>query len=449
VEVGATIQLGAQRVRGPVADNVTASAIWQSDNEAVVTVSYDEDKGAVAKAVGPGSARIVAQAEGAIASAVFLVDAPVSSVELDSSLFELAIGSSLPMGAVLITQDAKKRAFDSGAWGSSNPAVATVDERGTISALGEGSSEITLVRDGSTTSQLIAGRRWELQALTAQAAKGSLLVDQSTSLRVVGTFTGAHEQTLTSFFSWSVPTASAQEEEDPIITVTGSTVTAVKVGAARVVGTGRPGSLVDGQILEVALTVVDASTLSLLRFELPPQLSIQRSELPLTLIGTFDTLEVAAPEVTFTVEPANILFVDERKGVITPLAAGTVTLTASADPQGTKDDITDDITAVASITVSDAPLSLLELQLAAASVGKLLSVDGTLALRALASFGPALQEDAGTPAIWTSDDPSIAAVSNVSSGIVTGRSAGTTIIRASYLGLTASLPVLVQPPAIP
>lgn len=442
IAVGDTVQLGAQRVRGSVADNVTASAIWQSDNEAVVTVSYNEDDGALAKAVGPGTARVIAQADGASSMALFVVEASVAAVELDSSVFELAVGTSLPLGAVLLTQDAQKRELDGGAWGSSQPAVASVDEDGVVTVLSEGETEITLVRDGLTASQRIQARSLQLLALRAEAVRGiALEVDQESPLRVIGTLSSGREQDLSALFGWSAP-PTAPEGDGAVVSVSGSTVTALKPGAAIVQGMGRAGTLAARQVVQVPITVVDSSTLSALRFELPPQISIHQRELALVVIATFAGLDVAAPTASLAVEPAGVVYVDERKGVVMPLAAGTVTLTASADPSGTGDDPTDDIAAAAVLTVSDAPLSLLEVQPSAAEP---LVSGGTMPLRALASFGPALQVDVSKAVLWTSADRSIAAVSNVSPGIVTGRAPGTTTINATYLGQTASLPVTVQP----
>jgi uncharacterized protein YjdB len=447
VEVGDTVQLGAQRVRGPDAENVTASAVWQSDNEAVVTVSYNEDDGALVKAVAPGTAHIMAQAEGASSMALFVVEAPVTALELDNSVIEVAVGSTLPLGAVLIAQDGKKRAFDKGAWGSSDPAVASVDARGTISALSEGLTEITLVRGGLTTSQLLQVRSSALQSLRAEAVKASVLeLGQTTALRVIGTLTNGREQDLSTLFTWSVPASDAEseaEEEAAIASVSGATLTALKPGAALVQGTGRAETLVAGQTVEVPVTVVDSSTLSALRFDIPPELSLQRGEVPLALVGTFAGQEITGPNVTITAEPANIVFVDKRKGVITPLAVGTVMLTASADPNATKDDVTDDISALTMVTVTDAPLTSLVVQPSAADATKPLVVSGAITLRALAIFGAALGDDASSLVLWTSADPKIAAVSNVAPGIVTGRAAGSTNISASYLGQTASLPVTV------
>jgi trimeric autotransporter adhesin len=453
VAVGDTVQLGAQRVRGPAATNVTSSATWSSDNEAIVKVSFDEEKGAVATAVAPGMARVSAQAEGMNATALFVVQSEVSAIQLDVSMFELAAGTDVPLGAVLITADGQKRAFDEGSWGTSDPAVASVDADGVVTGLAAGTANITLVRAGFSSTQSLAVRSWQLLEVTAQALDGSALtIDQTSTLRVLGQFGPGKQQDVTALFSWSVevpadPAAAADlEENGPIVAVSGTSVQALRGGAARVLGAGAAGSLAEGKSVALDFTVVDAMTkLSALRFELPERISVHRQDVALTYFGMFGSVEVASPKVDLTVEPADFLYIDSLKGLVVPLAAGTATITASADPNGTAEDEADDITASIQVVVTDAALSALEIQLAAGSTQAVVAVDQVLPLTARASFGAELLEDASSPALWVSDDPSIAAVSNVRGGRVVGRSPGQTTIRATYLGQNASLPLTVSP----
>lgn len=70
----------------------------------------------------------------------------------------------------------------------------------------------------------------------------------------------------------------------------------------------------------------------------------------------------------------------------------------------------------------------------------------TTQLTATALHGATLTQDVTEPTLWSSDDPSVAVVSNVSAGKVSALQAGTTTLRASYRGQVASIQLTVGAP---
>ena len=73
-----------------------------------------------------------------------------TAIELDNMAAELFVGEVLQLTATVLPENATNMVV---AWGSSNPAVATVSNDGLVSALTEGTATITaMTTDGSNLS---------------------------------------------------------------------------------------------------------------------------------------------------------------------------------------------------------------------------------------------------------------------------------------------------------
>ena len=446
IEVGGSVQLGAQRVIGLTASNVTSSVRWSSDNEQVVTVSYDKEAGAVATAVGPGTAHIKADDNGVTAEAEFVVDAGIASLELDTGVFELARGTSKPWGATLLGEDGSKRELDSGTWGSSDTAIASVDSKGVVTGVGVGQASITLTRDGLTTTQTVFVRDWTLESIDARVVGGtSLLAGSSAPIRVTGTFTGGRTQNITSLFTFSVE--RPDPAKTPPVSVDGSTISvAEETGGGTVKGAGKASSIAAGQSVTFEISIVDPTKLESLSLDVPESASTQGEVLPFSVTGNYGgdvDLETAADEIT--AEPKELVYVDKASGTILPLKAGTVKITVTTTLNGDDEDESNDveISDAAEITIVDAAVSGVTLALASETDTETVAVGETTQLSATASFGEA-SSDVTEPAIWTSSDPSVAVVSNVTAGRVTGLKAGKATIRATYQEQSGTFEITVQ-----
>jgi uncharacterized protein YjdB len=445
VSVGETIQLGAQRLKGSEASNVTDTVTWSSDNDDVVKVAYDKEVGAIATAVGPGTAHIKADDDGVNAMAEIIVQAAITSLELDVGLFEIAAGTSKALGATLIASDGGKRELDTGTWGSSDPEVASVDADGVITGGSVGEARITLTRDGLTATQTVFVRDWKLESIDAKVVGGTkLLTGGSAPIRVTGQFSDGHTQNISGLFTFSVD--KPDPSKTPPVAVDGSTLSAGdEAGAAKVQGAGK--GIAAGESVSLDITVVPTSDLKALDLDLPESASTNGEILTFTATGDYGNgLIVETSPDAVEADPEGIVYVDSASGTITPMAAGTVKITATTTLNADDDDDSNDmdITVSKSLEVVTDALSSVALEPASDTDLPSIDVGKSTNLIALASFGSSVVQDVSEPALWTSSDPSIAVVSNVTAGHITGLKAGTVTIKATYKTQSGELQITVK-----
>jgi uncharacterized protein YjdB len=445
--VGESANLGSLRLHDRMSTNVTADVEWSSDDETILEVSYDADAGAVVTAVGPGTGHITAKDGNRTATAEFVVMAAITSIELDKGLFELAEGTTLPLGAIMISSDGAKHALEgSVSWGSSDAAVATVDEDGLVTGVAAGDAIITLTREGLSASEVAHVRDWTLESIDATAVSGTTLpFALSTQIQVLGTFSGGHTQDITSSFDLAFEAASdAAMDEAPLLTVEDGTVTAGSMeGMTTLTGTGLAGTAAADQTFTLDFTVQDAP-LTALTLELPAVLSVGGDVATATITGTYgdDNLEFDTA-ATLTADPPDPVSIDNLDSTIKPLAAGMTTITASVVLEDGDDDPTTGPTVETTqdIEVVEDGVDMLTVVPDSAS----LAVAATTALTATATYGSSEPVDVSEFVLWKSADETIAVVSNVTSGRVTGIAAGTVTLTATYRGKSTDVAVTVTP----
>jgi len=460
MEVGESTTLGAQHIAGTSATNVTAKVQWSSDNVKVLTVAFDAESGAVATAVGPGTAHVVATSPEGKATAEFVVRASAKTIELDKGILEIPVGIAKPLKGVVIATDATKRPVEGGEWGTFQPESATVDSDGVVTGVAPGAATISLTSGGLTTTQTVLVRDWKLESVSAEALNGTTLpFAQSTPIRVTGHFTGGHTQNLSTLFAFtskdtpSAP-ASAQaagEEPDPLLTFESAVATAGSAaGTSVVTGTGIAGSVAEGRTAELTFSIVNAE-LTALALDLPDHVSTKGEAVIPTIIGTYGGTLQFETAAELTANPESAAFIDQVNATITPLTAGNVSITASITYTPTSDKKAENEAELAPVTITTTkPLAIVDSDVtavmltAAPDATPTIATTETLALSARASFGPDTALDVTDPAVWTSDNEAVAVVSNVQAGRVTGLSAGTANISATYHGVSATFQVIVS-----
>lgn len=145
VNLGGTYQLAATLAPSTATNkNVT----WRSANNSIATVSAT----GIVMGVASGNVVITATTEdGAKTSTCNLsVVVPVTSVTINPATVSLTAGSTQAMTAVINPTTATNKNVT---WTTSNGAVATIDNNGTLTAVGEGTATITVVTaDGNKTA---------------------------------------------------------------------------------------------------------------------------------------------------------------------------------------------------------------------------------------------------------------------------------------------------------
>ena len=124
-------------------EDFTDEVVWKSSDTAVVTVS---DTGLV-KAVGVGTATIKVSVGKASASCKVTVLQPVTSISLNRSSLTMEATDTFQLQASVYPSNAADQRVQ---WTSSDPAVASVDENGLVTALKKGTATVTAAAlDGS------------------------------------------------------------------------------------------------------------------------------------------------------------------------------------------------------------------------------------------------------------------------------------------------------------
>ncbi len=164
--IGETVQLVASvldKNRQPVAGSEVA---WSSSDVSVASVS---DAGLVT-AVGNGSVTVAARSGSASASVPVTVMQSAGSVVIEpTSATLMSLGETVQLTASVLDGNGQPVAGDEVAWSSSDTAVATVSDQGLVTAVANGTAQIT-VRAGEVSASvpvtvMIAGR--DREALVA------------------------------------------------------------------------------------------------------------------------------------------------------------------------------------------------------------------------------------------------------------------------------------------
>ena len=145
---GETVQLTAIITPSNATDQ---SVIWASSKQSVATVSED----GLVTAISEGQSTIIANAGGKSATCIVSVKSgyvAVSSISLDRESITLEEGSATTLIATVKPNDATDKNVT---WNSSDTSVATVDNKGKVTAEKEGSSTITASIDNKTATCII------------------------------------------------------------------------------------------------------------------------------------------------------------------------------------------------------------------------------------------------------------------------------------------------------
>jgi trimeric autotransporter adhesin len=411
VGVGASAPLAAE-VRDAEGSRLTGRKVaWATKNAAVATVS---DAGIVT-GVSPGPVQIAATAEGKSAIVDVTVNPKaVATVRLTPAGDQrLLVGETKQMTAE--TLDAQGGALSGRpvTWSSNSVAVASVSATGLITAVSAGGAVITASSEGKTAVAAITVSSVPVASVAVTPASDEVVVSQT--LQLTATAKDAQGGTLTGrSIAWSTSDASRATVSSTGL-VTGVTPGAVTITAST---EGKSGT----SSITVKPKPVGAVILS------PSQVSVEAGGTrQLTAQVTDDQGNVLTGRpITFSTNNAAVATVSTA-GVVTGVAIGSATITATSEGKTGTADVT--VTAVPVATVEISPPSL------DMTVGQ----GRQLTAIAKDARGTVL---AGRAAAWSSGAPSVVTIS--STGVVTAVGAGSAIVFATIEGRTASATVNVR-----
>ncbi len=340
-----------------------------------------------------------------------------AGISFSKNTLKLAVGDKKTLSYSLVPKNAS---LDGVAisFESSDPAVATVDNNGTVAAVAEGKADITVKAtvDAKTYTALCTitvgaatGDDTEVTGLTVTPKTATIEAGKTQQFTATVEPENASDKSVT--WSSDKPEVASVDEN--------GLVTAIAVGTATI--TAKAGEKTASATVTVVAvgTTVEVSSITL-----TPKTAEMK-------IGDKEQLTaVVAPEdatnksVTWTVDKPDVATVD-TKGLVTAKKAGTAVITAKAG------DKTDTATITVKASETDVPVESITLDKTEASIktGETVTLTPTV-----------LPEKADQTVTWTSSDPAIAAVEN---GVVTGVAKGEATITAKAGEKTATAKITV------
>lgn len=293
-------------------------------------------------------------------------------------------------------------------WTSSDPTVATISG-GKVTALKAGVTEIQAVTGNGKTSTITLTVN-AMPAASITLSKPNLTLYNEESATITAEILPA--KTSDKAISWS-------SLDETVATVDNGKITAHSVGSTTITATTH-----NGIIAECKVTVLPVEATNI--FLNTPLITIAVGGKE-TMQVTFVPANTSNKTIDWKIADETIAAVDAN-GVVTGLAAGTTTLTATS---------ANGKTAMCMITVSEIVIPVVSISLPAAIA---VDIDATAALTV--TFEP--KNATNKTLTWTSSNNTIVQVST--EGVITGRVAGTAEITArSVNNKTATILVTVNP----
>ena len=334
----------------------------------------------------------------------------VESVTLNVTTLALAPGAKEKVTATVLPENADDKTV---VWLSSDLAVATVGEDGTVTARAEGTATITAHAGGKTATCAVTVNKITekpepvaVESVTLNATTLTLEPGKTMTLTATVTPDNADDRTV----AWSSSdTAIATVSED-------GTVTAVSIGEASI--TAQAGDkeatctvTVKQILIAVENVTLDETTLTLMRGDTGK------------LTATVTPDNAYDKTVLWSSSNASVATVDGN-GTVTAVSKGTATITAQAGGK----------TATCAVTVNPIPVENVTLNVTT------LKLAPNMTKTLTATVNPDDADD--TTVTWSSSDTSVATVSN--DGMVTAVKVGAATITAQAGGKTAACEVTVH-----
>jgi hypothetical protein len=410
--------------------NVTAMAQWTSSNTTVATINAT----GLATARGVGTTTISATFSGLVGFTTLTVGNPVPvSISITPIAPSVPAGTNVPFQATAIFSDmSTQNVTNQATWTSSNTTVAGISSAGGMRGLAR-----TLTA-GTTTIQATWMGLTDSTTLTVTAAiPVSIDVAPASATAVVGSFV---QFTATLIFSDG--TSGAITAQATWTSTAPSVAAVATAGAMRgratalMAGTATIQASFSGLTGSATLTVTDAT---LVRIQVTPFSPILHVGFNVAFTATGIYSDNSTRDLTglatWDSSASNVAGVSNAagsRGLVTPLAAGTTTISAAY--QG--------VTGTDMVTVSDAPLT----SIAVTPAGATIMAQASLQYTATGTFFDGTQADVTTFVTWFSSDTSIADVSNAagSRGLAKGFVAGPVMVSAVRGSVTGATSLTVQ-----
>ena len=413
VLVGGTQQLTATPLDANGNPLSGRTVTWTTSAPGVATV----DANGLVSAVATGSATITATSEGKSGTAAITVSSiPVASVAVSPASATLIVGATQQLTATPLDANGNPLSGRTISWTTSAPGVATVDANGLVTAVAPGSATVTATSEGKSGTSAITVNPAPVASVAV--TPGSATVSVGGTQQLTATPLDANGNPLSGrAVSW---TTSAQG----VATVDANgLVTGVATGSATITATseGKSGTSAITVAVPVASVSVSPTAATILVGG-----TQQLTATPLDANGN----PLSGRTVTWVSSNTAVATVS-ASGLVTGVAPGSATITATSEGKS----------GTATITVNPVPVASVAVAPASATI--VVGATQQLTATPLDSAGNPLT---GRTVTWTSSDPTVAPVSG--SGLVTGVAVGSVTITATSEGKSGTASITVNPPPV-
>ena len=414
IAVGQPVQLTAiaRGAAGQVLSLTGRTVSWATGSPSIATISAS----GIATGVSPGTTTIIATVDGRQGSAtVSVLAVPVASVVVNPPSTSVTVGQSTTLTATALDANGIPLAGRVVGWSSSDNAIASVSSNGTVTGVAVGNAVITATVDGQTGTATVAVGAVPVASVVVSPTQPTLTVGQTVQLSA--TARDAAGQPLPGrVATWSTSAAS-------VATVSSSgLVTGVTAGSATITAT------IDGQTGSATVTVNAVAQGVVTSVTVSPSSATVNVAWSTTLSATArdgNGNPVQGAQITWSSSDPAVATVSN--GVVTGVAPGSVTITATSGSA----------TGTASITVQLAPVDRIVVAPSNPSVkpGQTVQLAATL-------YDQQDNVLTGRTVTWASSDATRASVD--ATGLVTAINKGNVTITGSSGSTSGTTTVKVQ-----
>ncbi len=412
---------------------LTNLVTWNSSSEALATVSNAANRGLLT-AVAAGQVTVTAMYEGLTGQIpVTVTDATLSSIQVTPTNMTLPQGISENFQAVGIFSDGTHLSLTSRAtWNSSDESRATASNiggRGLVTAINVGTVKISAGFGGVMGQTGLTVSDTALTEIQLSPVNAFLPAGLSQAYVAVALFADGSARSITGLCTW----ASSDFAVADISNAPGSAGRA----NTRIAGTTQISCAYLTKAARTNLRVTQAKVTEIQitpsRVTAPVGVKLQLVATAVFSDGTTQVITEAATWTSSLGASVNVSNVGGLHGLVTTLAPGAATVTATALGQ----------TGSALITVGGQSLKTLSVTPADGTVG----VAKTLNFVATGTYDDGSTYDLTSIATWTSNATNVAVVSNVDGtrGQAVGQAAGRTSIGAQVGGVSGTATLTVGP----
>ena len=417
VSLGKSVQLKATGLFSDGSQrDVTVESVWVSSKPDVVRI----DSFGRASSVKTGQTTVTATANQISTTATITVgDAALVSISLAPSPSYVSLGDSAQLTAVgSFTDNTSSTVLNGVTWASSNPEVATVGSTGIALPKRIGNTVISATTEGLSASTILQVTAAPLVTLQLKSDRSAIPLDTSAQFSAVGIFKDGSSQDMTKSVVWtSSPVGLAN-------------INSSGLAIGKAIGTTTVTASAGGLSANSVLTITKAALLSL-------DISLSQADMPLgttqKLIATGRYTDGTAQDISMAVNwnasPANVLTVS-AEGVAVAKTEGAATVTASLRGVSGKASLSVSVAVLQSITITPANPKI--------------PLGSTHQIAAYGHFTDGSTQRLSQSISWNSENPQVASLSTT--GVATGRTVGTTAIRArASNGVSGDATITVHP----